>query len=125
MPVKRIPSSPQLASPGGVTEKGTDINAAGPYNVLSTDDLLHVRYTATGAITLNLPALTGGTVLNGRRIRVKDSGYNAAANNITLAVGNAADKIENGAAGVSYVITVSGSCIWLVANTTTNNWEIV
>jgi hypothetical protein len=109
----------------GQTWKGTDVNVAGPYVVLDTDMFLEVRYTATGAIQVTLPALTGGTQLNGRLIAIKDSGYNAAANNITVAVGNAADQVENGGAGVSYTINVSGTCLWLKANTTTNNWEIV
>lgn len=110
---------------GAQTVKGTDVNAAGPYVVTETDYILEVRYTSTGTIQVTLPALTGGSQLNGRIIIIKDSGYSAAINNITVAVGNAADQIENGGAGVSYTINTIGFCLWLKANTTTNNWEII
>jgi hypothetical protein len=105
---------------GSQSIKGTDVNAAGPYVVTATDYAIEVRYTATGAISINLPSIA--TVGNGRIIVVIDSGYNASVNNITL-IRNGADKINNVAA--NYVQTVSGSCIWLKANTTTSNWEIV
>jgi hypothetical protein len=97
---------------------------ASPYSVVISDYILEVQSNG-GAITINLPALTGGSQVNGRIIIIKDSGYNAAVANITVAVGNAADQIENGGAGVSYIINLSGSCIWLKANTTNNNWEIL
>jgi hypothetical protein len=105
------------------TFNATDVNVAGPYIVASTDFYLEVRYTATGAIHITLPALTGGSQTSGRTIAIKDSGYNAANNSITIDRGNGGDKIENVAG--SYIISISGSCLWLKANTTTNNWEIV
>ena len=105
----------------GQTVAGTDVNVAGPYTVLATDFFLKVLRTATAPITINLPALTGGTQLDGRLIPIKDSGYNADVNAITLALGNAADKIEN--VNANYVFTVHGGCLWLRANLTTNNWE--
>lgn len=107
----------------GQTVAGTDVNAAGPYDVLATDYLLQVRRTTTSTISLNLPALTGGTVLNGRVVVVKDSGYNCTTNNITIARGNVADKIDNLSADVT--MNMNGQCVQLVANTTTNNWEIL
>jgi hypothetical protein len=108
---------------GGQIVKGVDVNAAGPYVVTATDYMLEVRYTAMGAISIQLPALTGGTTLNGRIIPIIDSGYNAAVNAITFVLGNAADKIDN--VNANYVQNVSGACFWLKANTTTNNWEFV
>jgi hypothetical protein len=105
---------------GGCTFKGTDINAVGPYTVLETDFFLEIRYTATDVITINLPAISA--VANGRVIAVIDSGYNAAVKNITLAR-NGADKINNVAG--NYTMTVSGQCLWLKANATTSNWELV
>jgi hypothetical protein len=105
---------------GGQNIKGTNVNAAGPYVVLATDYVLEVRYTATAAISLNLPSIA--IVGNGHIVIVKDSGYNATINNITL-VRNGADKIENVAG--NYVLIVSGAAIWLKANATTNNWEII
>ena len=105
---------------GGQNVKGTDVNVAGPYAILDTDYVLEVRRTATAPISLNLPLIA--SVGNGRVVISKDSGYNAALNNITL-VRNGADTIENVAA--NYVQLVSGSAIWLKANATTNNWEII
>lgn len=105
---------------GGQNVKGTDVNVAGPYTILDTDYVLEVRRTATAPISLNLPSIA--TVGNGHVAISKDSGYNAAANNITL-VRNGADTIENVAG--NYVQNVTGSAIWLKANATTNNWEIV
>lgn len=115
----------QFAAGQAVFSKQVLIGAS-PYTVDSvatvTDYCLEVQSNG-GAITVNLPALTGGTQLNGRIIIIKDSGYNAAVSNITLVRGNAADKINNVAA--SYTINVSGTCLWLKANTTNNDWEIV
>lgn len=105
---------------GGCTFQGIDINAAGPYTVLETDFFLEVRYTAIDVITLNLPSIA--TAGNGRIIAVIDSGYNAAIKNITLAR-NGADKINNVAG--NYTMAISGQCLWLKANATTSNWELV
>ena len=59
----------------------TVVNAA-TYDLLITDDILHVTYTSTGAVTsLTLP--TAQTEL-GRRITIKDGGGNSSANNITV-----------------------------------------
>lgn len=93
-----------------------------PYTVGATDYCLEVQSNG-GAITINLPALTGGTVENGRVIVIKDSGYNAAISNITIVRGNVGDKINNVAG--SYTVTVSSVCLWLKANTTNNDWEII
>ena len=92
-----------------------------PYTILDTDYGLDVQSNG-GAITVTLPALTGGTVPNGRVIEVKDAGYDAAVNNITVARGNGGDKIENVAG--SYTISSNGANLILRANTTNNNWEI-
>jgi len=98
----------------------TDVNVAGPYTILPTDYLLHVRRTATAPISLNLPSIA--VVGDGFVVGAKDSGYNASTNNITW-VRNGTDTIENVAG--NYAQNVTGSTIWLVANATTNNWEIV
>ena len=104
---------------GGIEVHGTDVNVAGPYTILATDYYLQVRRTATAAISLNLPSIA--VVGNGFTIMAKDSGYNAAVNNITW-VRNGADTVENVAG--SYIQNVTGSLIVFVANATTNNWEL-
>jgi hypothetical protein len=105
---------------GGQNINGTDVNVAGPYTVLATDYVLEVRRTATAPISINLPLIA--TVGNGHIVISKDSGYNAAVNNITL-VRSGGDTIENVAS--NYIQNVTGSAIWFKANTTTNNWEII
>jgi hypothetical protein len=98
------------------TVSATDVNVAGPYTVLATDYYLKVRRTTAAAISINLPA-----GVEGRVIPVKDSGYNASVNNITL-VRNGADKINNVAG--NYTMNISGECIWLRFNSTTTDWEL-
>lgn len=67
----------------------TVVSSAGPYAVPNVDALLAVTYTATGAITLNLP--DAGTTK--RVINIKDEGGSAATNNITI-VPDGSDTIE-------------------------------
>ena len=107
---------------GQVVKSRQILVGASPYAVLPTDYALEVQSNG-GAITVTLPALTGGTVANGRVYLVVDSGYDALANNITVARGNGADKIDNSAA--DYVINLGGTALWLKANTTNKNWEML
>lgn len=66
---------------GGLTRNVTIVNAA-TYDLLITDDILHVTYTTTGPVTsLTLP--TAQTV-NGRTITIKDASGNSTINNITI-----------------------------------------
>jgi hypothetical protein len=91
------------------------------YDVTATDVALRSSYSSTGTSAINLPALSGTT--NGRVIVVIDSVNNATTNPITV-VASGSDAI-GGAIGEGYVINVSGSAIWLYANTETDNWEII
>lgn len=63
----------------------TTVNAA-TYDLLTTDSILHVTYTGTGAVTsLTLPtAQCNGSEDDGRIITIKDAGGNATTNNITI-----------------------------------------
>jgi hypothetical protein len=105
---------------GALTLAPTDVNAAGPYTVLPNDFFLEVRQTAATPIAILLPAISA--VGGGRLVAIIDSGYNAAANNITITP-NGTDKIANVAG--NYVQNVSGSTIWLKSNANTPNWEKV
>ena len=108
---------------GGVVVPGKQILiGASPYPITQNDYALEVQSNG-GAITVTLPALTGGTVLNGRIYLIIDSGYSAAGANITVALGNGADKINN--VNANYLINSNGAALRLKANTTNNNWEIV
>jgi hypothetical protein len=66
---------------GGVTHNVTTVNAA-TYDLLISDYLVHVTYTATAAVTsLTLPT---AQTLAGRFIIIKDAGGSAGTNNITI-----------------------------------------
>lgn len=56
----------------------TVINS-GTYTILTTDHIVAVTYTSTGAVTLTLPPAT-----NSIRILIVDEGGNAGTNNITV-----------------------------------------
>lgn len=74
-------STRQIELNGGLFHNITTINAA-TYDLLTSDYILHVTYTTTGAVTsLTLP--TAQTV-EGRVIIIKDAGGNAGTNNITI-----------------------------------------
>ena len=66
---------------GAIKQNVTTVNAA-TYDLETSDYILHVTYTGTGAVTsLTLP--TAQTV-SGRIIVIKDAGGNALTNNITI-----------------------------------------
>ena len=91
----------------------TTVNAA-LYDLLATDYILNITYTATGAVTsLTLP--TAQTV-EGRIITIKDAGGLAGTNNITIDT-EAAQTIDGAA---TYVITVNYSDITLYCDG--SNW---
>ena len=110
----------QLPTTLAVYAHSTDVNVAGPYVVLATDYVLLVRRTASAAISINLPSIAATG--DGRLIVSIDSGYNCATFNITL-VRDGSDKINN--VSGNYIQNSTGSAIWLKANATTSNWEII
>jgi len=71
-----------VESYGGYNVKAfTNVNSA-TYDLLVTDFLIGVSYTATGAVTsLTLPT---AQTLEGRVIIIKDTGGNAGTNSITI-----------------------------------------
>ena len=58
----------------------TTVSAA-TYDLLESDYILHVTYTSTGAVTINLPS---AQAVAGRVIHIKDAGGNAGINNIIV-----------------------------------------
>lgn len=106
-----------LTTGGGRIIKITDVNSA-TYTVLSSDHYLQVRRTSTGTCTITLPAI--GSSNEGQIYYIKDSGYNASANNITINT-TGADTIQNAA---SATITGDGNALSICANNTSNDWEI-
>ena len=66
---------------GGITRKVTTV-AAATYDLLITDDIVHVAYTTTAAVTsFTLPT---AQAIAGRTISIKDADGNASVNNITI-----------------------------------------
>jgi len=58
----------------------TTVNAA-TYSLLTTDNILHVTYAATGECTVTWPT---AQIVSGRLIRVKDAAGNSNTNAITI-----------------------------------------
>ena len=79
-----------IQSYGAIFRHITTVNAA-TYDLLASDDILNVTYTATGAVTsLTLPT---AQCVSGRVIVIKDAGGLAGTNNITIAT-EGAEKID-------------------------------
>lgn len=76
---------------GGQFVNVTTVNVA-TYDLLATDYILNVTYTTTGAVTsLTIP---DAQFVIGRIIHIKDAGFNAGTNSITLDTVGATKKIE-------------------------------
>lgn len=95
------------------------VNVSGTYSVLSTDHILSVD-TSSIAATITLPAIS--VVGDGHTVIVKDRFNTSYTRTITVAR-TGSDKIDNTAS--SFVIQSDGASYVFVANTVTNNWEIV
>ncbi len=103
-----------IQSYGAIFRHITTVNAA-TYDLLASDDILNVTYTATGAVTsLTLPT---AQCVAGRTIVIKDAGGNAGTNNITI---YSADNIDG--AG-TYVINSDYDSITLYSTGTT--WRVI
>lgn len=82
----------------------------------TTTDMLVYASSAGGAISVTLPAHVAGRVL-----LIKDSGFSALTNNITLVRSGGTGKIEN--ASASYVMNLNGQSVMLGDNGT--DWFIL
>lgn len=71
------------------------VNSA-TYDILITDEILHVTYTTTGAVTIDFKT---AQFVTGRTIVIKDAGGNAGTNNITLTT-EGAQTIDGSATAV-------------------------
>jgi len=104
-----------LISTEGRIVNVTMVNAA-TYDLLVTDDILNVTYTLTAAVTsLTLPT---AQCVAGRLITVKDAGYLAGTNNITIDT-EGAEKINN---ADTLVINANGDSVDIYADGT--NWHV-
>lgn len=100
-------SSARTAATASVTVTATDVT------------LIRCSYTATGAVAVALPALSG--VTDGKVIVIMDTGGNASINNITITP-NGANTIIGDA---TYTISGNDESVYLVANPATGNWEAI
>jgi hypothetical protein len=97
----------------GDLQNVTVVNAA-TYDVEPSDYILHVTYTATGAVTsITLPT---AQVVSGRVLQVKDAGLNASTNNITIDT-EGAETIDG---QPTYVISTDGEAVSLYCDG--SNW---
>jgi len=103
----------------GDDRRFTDVNSA-TYSVVESDRHLQVRRTATGACAITLPAIT--SILDGKEVTIKDSGYNASSNTITVNT-TGGDTINNVASPGT--MTTDGASWILRANNTTSDWELI
>lgn len=105
-----------LQTLNGIIRNVTTVNAA-TYDLLATDDIVHVTYTGTGAVTsLTLPT---AQVTAGRTIVIKDAGGNASVNNITVDT-EGAETIDGAA---TFVMTSDYEDISLYSDG--SNWFII
>lgn len=96
LPFEKTGAIGNLNVSGSITVNTTTLNSA-TYDLVSTDYILHVTYTTTGAVTsLTLPS---AQTVNGRTIIIKDAGGNAATNNITVDT-EGAETIDGAATAV-------------------------
>lgn len=94
-----------VSSPGGAAAIGTH----------------YAALTASGAIALTLPALSGLTV--GQYIEVADAGYNAGTNNVTITAAGADVILDHGASGSSFVLNVSNTIARFIV--TASGWRVI
>lgn len=101
-----------------VTPNVVAVNAA-TYDLVATDDILDVTYTATGAVT-NLRLMTAQMVV-GRTIVVKDGGGNSGTNNITITT-EGAEKIDG---ADTLVIKTNYAAMTLTVNAAGTGWLVI
>ena len=101
---------------GGQTREVTTVNAA-TYDLDYDDYILHVTYTGTGAVT-SLTLLTAQTT-QGRVLKIKDAGGNAATNTITIDT-EGSETIDGSA---TYVMNTDYQAIELYSDG--SNWFVI
>ncbi len=109
--------------PGGTTVDLFRLDETATPTLAITDGTLRMNFTQTGTVALALPAISGlGADFQARVVDIGLSygATGAATNNITMTA-NGSDTINETA---TYVISADNGSYFLVANATTNNWEL-
>ena len=107
----------QVASGGGGGFTYTAITSASS-PVSGAASTHYSADTSGGAITINLPALSGVTAGLELRVKLKTAG-----NNLILSP-NGTDQVELGGAGTNYTLTVQNQAVTLVSDGS-SNWEVI
>lgn len=95
-------------------------NADTPYTVLGTDYFISCD-TSAGVLTVTLPA---ATALAGRTYVIRDTGGNAAVNNITIG-GGGTNLVGGGAAAATKTLSAAYSGAIVISNGTTWNYMYI
>lgn len=119
---KGLRSDGEMLAAAGFAHTGGDFRLnrtaqTGNYTVLVTDSYI-ASFSGGAARTVTLPAISGNPKMV---VWIKDSSYDAAANNLTIAR-TGSDKIDNVAG--SLVVSTSGAAVQLIADGANSNWEI-
>jgi len=104
-----------LSTNGGRWRNVTTVNSA-TYSLSSSDDIINVTYTSTGATSITLPS---AQVVEGRTIVIKDASGNANTNNII--VNTEGSEIIDGSATLVINIDYGSATIYSDGN----NWFII
>lgn len=106
----------QIQTFGGKIRNVTTV-AAATYDLLPADDIVHVAYTTTGAVTsLTLPT---AQMVSGRTIVIKDADGNASANNITIDT-EGGETIDGGA-----TLVMAADYEWAILYSDGTNWFVI
>ena len=112
--------------PQGVGHGVTTVSAA-TYTIATEDNTIVVDYTATGGVTLTLPAASSAwdsSRSTGQRFLIKDIGGNAAINNITINRAGTDDMIIDTSGYSSHAISSNGGSAWVQA-ISASEWLVI
>jgi len=104
---------------GGAQTRNVTAVAAATYDLVTTDDILDVTYTGTGAVTsLTLPT---AQMIKGRTIVIKDGGGLAGTNNITIDT-EGGEQIDG---ADTFVMNANWESVTLTVNTAGTGWRVI
>jgi hypothetical protein len=113
-------------TPQGVSHGVTTVSAS-TYTIATEDNTIVVDYTATGGVTLTLPAASSAwdsTRSTGQRFLIKDIGGNASMNNITINRAGTDDMIIDTSGYSSHAISSNGGSAWVQA-ISASEWLVI
>jgi len=108
----------------GIAPAVTDVNAA-TYTIQKSDYFVSVSYTATGAVTLTMPSAAACYSADGHgcQFLIKDTGANAATNNITVNRAGSDTFVTTATGQTSNTISTDGGAFWIHA-ISASSWAV-